>query len=543
MFARLRRRHFDSRPLPWQFAGLIIVPAAVACSTLHWGFHVDSQVVLAVGLTAAAATSLTVWQALRVTQALRQIGASTQALRRSTPDDPSNFPLQTASAELQRASASLRRLVEVYKRRQLLLMSQAEVLGRRLEMRTHELSTLQDLSIGLASKSELHELVDEALGALEQTMAYSSASVWSRTDRESGAQVVLMGYRQVEDDAASPVTPEDLTGMRLSRTNLQRYEQIEREGRPIIENRVRQSLLSWLWEMLSDDARTSGLYRGTRAWMAVPLKSRDTVMGVLRVDHEEPDYFDDERVRLLNAVGSQTGLAMRHAQLLSQQKDMAVVAERNRIARDLHDAVSQTLFAANVIAGTLGRLASREEGSAATAIREQAAVLERLNKGALAEMRLLMFELRPDALQQTPLADLLQHAIEALASRGHIEITQRLARQDNLPSATRVQIYRIAQEALSNIGRHSGASHAVIEWMVADGGQNLRLRIADDGHGFDPSQQHPGHFGLSNMAERAAEIGASYSITSGPDEGTEIRVEIRVEPQGKTSASSRGESL
>ena len=198
---------------------------------------------------------------------------------------------------------------------------------------------------------------------------------------------------------------------------------------------------------------------------------------------------------------------MRHAQLLAQQKDQAVVAERNRIARDLHDAVSQTLFAANVIAGTLGRLASRlAEGDAAAAVlQQQAEALERLNKGALAEMRLLMFELRPDALQHLPLAELLQHAIDALASRGTIEVSQRLARDDRLPGASRVHIYRIAQEALSNIGRHSGASHAVVEWIVPEHGAGGRLRIADDGHGFDPGASPPGHFGLGNMAERAAE--------------------------------------
>jgi signal transduction histidine kinase len=137
-----------------------------------------------------------------------------------------------------------------------------------------------------------------------------------------------------------------------------------------------------------------------------------------------------------------------------------------------------------------------------------------------------MFELRPDALQHLPLADLLQHAIDALACRGAIDVTHRLAREDHLPSATRIQIYRIAQEALSNIARHSGASHAVIEWIVPEQGRGGRLRIADDGHGFDPGVSPPGHFGLSNMAERAAEIGATWLITSGPDEGTDIRLEL-----------------
>ncbi|NYG34459.1 GAF domain-containing sensor histidine kinase [Sphaerotilus montanus] len=527
MWVRLRRRYFDSRPLVWQFAVATLLPALLVAAVLHWGLQGAPDVVGAVLATAGLSTVVSVLLAHRVGRSLRQLVAATRMVRRSRPLDDVNLPLQTGSAELQRASAGLRRLIEVWRRRQRALIAQTETLGRRLELRTHELSTLQDLSIGLASKTELHELVAEALGALEQTMAYTSASVWSRTARDEGGQVVLMGYRQ-NDDAAGQSPAEDLTGMRLSRSNLQHYEYIEREGAPIVENRVRQSLLSWLWSWLSDDARTSGLYRGTKAWMAVPLKSREAVMGVLRVDHEEPDFFDAERVRLLTAVGSQTGLAMRHAQLLAQQKDQAVVAERNRIARDLHDAVSQTLFAANVIAGTLGRLASRlAEGDAAAAVlQQQAEALERLNKGALAEMRLLMFELRPDALQHLPLAELLQHAIDALASRGTIEVSQRLARDDRLPGASRVHIYRIAQEALSNIGRHSGASHAVVEWIVPEHGAGGRLRIADDGHGFDPGASPPGHFGLGNMAERAAEIGATWNITSGPDEGTEIRLEL-----------------
>lgn len=531
-FDKLRRRYFDSRPLVWQFVVLILAPALLAAALLHGVAHASDGVVaavLATALLAALAAGALAWRLGRV---LRELTAGIQTLRRSPPSARElNVPLTGTSAELQRASAALRRLVEVWRRRQLQLVAQTEALGQRLALRTHELTTLQDLSIGLASKSELRELVDEALGALEQTMAYASASVWARTDRASGGQVVLMGYRQSEEASAPGLTPgEDLTGMRLSRANLQRYEQIEREGRPLIENRVRQSLLSWLWSWLSDDARTSGLYRGTRAWMAAPLKSRDVVMGVLRVDHDEPDYFDDERVRLLSAVASQTGLAMRHAQLLAQQKDMAVVAERSRIARDLHDAVSQTLFAANVLAGTLVRLAERIEAPDAAAIREQAAALERLNKGALAEMRMLMFELRPDALHATPLADLLQHAVEALACRGTIDITQRLAPRDRLPSATRVQIYRVAQEALSNISRHSGAQHALVEWTVGAGGHGGRLRIVDDGHGFDVSQPHPGHFGLIHMAERAAEIGATWTVTSGPEDGTEIVLELPATP-------------
>ena len=355
----------------------------------------------------------------------------------------------------------------------------ALALGAQLETRTHELSTLQDLSVGLATHSELPELVDDTLGALEQTLAFSSASVWARDGLEPRAPVVLMGWRASE--LAAPAAGDDLGGMRLSRANLQRYEQIERDGQPVIENRVRQSLLSWLWAFVTDDSRSAGLYRATRAWMAVPLKFRDDVLGVLRVDHHEDDYFSAERARLLTAVGSQAALAMRYSQLHAQEREMAVVAERNRLARELHDAVSQTLFAANMVASTvLRRLEAAAPDSAAAALRHELQTLERLNRGALAEMRLLMFELRPDAMEHAALADLLQHGIEAARCRGELNVQARLDRHDGLPPATRIQVYRIAQEALSNLVRHSRASEALVEWRVHASGV-ATLRIADDG--------------------------------------------------------------
>jgi len=398
-------------------------------------------------------------------------------------------------------------------------------------MRTHELSTLQELSIGLSAKSGLHELVDEALGALEQTLDYSSASVWARDKEPQGANVVLLGYRSADEDGTNS---QELRGLRLSRANLQQYLQIERERVPLIENNARQSLLSWLWSMVTDDARSSALYRTTRAWMALPLKFRDEVLGVLRVDHQEPGYFVPERARLLMAIGSQAALAIHHSELLANEREVAVISERNRIARDLHDAVSQTLFAANVMAGTL--VAAAERGSAAdmASLRVQANMLAQLTQGALAEMRMLMFELRPDALMQARLADLLQQVIGALRCRGDFSVECRLAPTDPLSGEVRAQVYRIAQEAIGNVARHSGATHVTVEWVVEP--QRAMLRIADDGKGFEASQQRPGHFGLDNMRSRAAEIGATLTLKSAPGEGSEVRLELDLGASARRAA-------
>jgi signal transduction histidine kinase len=140
-------------------------------------------------------------------------------------------------------------------------------------------------------------------------------------------------------------------------------------------------------------------------------------------------------------------------------------------------------------------------------------------------MRLLMFELRPDALESASLADLLQHSIEALECRGDLQVERQLTRNDNLPPSTRVQLYRIAQEALSNVARHSGASKVGVEWMV-DSAQRATLRIADNGRGFDPQERRAGHFGLDNMRSRAQEIGAAFLLTTAPGQGTELKIEV-----------------
>lgn len=491
---------------------------------------------LAGGAGAAAAALL----ARRSSSALHSLADAARAVRREEGGDEAQLPLLLSNPELRLASQSLRRLADHARSQRRALQARNAQLGSQLQQRTHELSTLQDLSAGLAATDDFQGLVDEALKALEQTLEYSSASVWARDRRSHGSQVVLTGHRSndpfdataIADTAADDATAGtavSLLGKRLSRGNLQRFEQIEQSREPLIDNDAKQSLFSWLWEKVTDDASTSRLYRSRRAWMGLPLRFRDEVLGVMRVDHQEPGYFDAERARLLGAVCSQTALAMHHARLLVREREVAVVAERNRIARDLHDAVSQTLFASNVIAGTLAKQAAKGMAIDPAQLQAQAENLERLNRGALAEMRMLLFELRPDALEHLPLADLLRHPIESLACRGDMQVLADKAASDSLAPATRVQLYRIAQEALSNIGRHSGASRVQVSWLPGAPGGAL-LHITDNERGFDTRLPHPGHFGLENMQSRAADIGATRALTSQPGQGCEISVRFGPPP-------------
>ncbi len=512
---------FDRLSLPAQVAsaGFLLSLGLAAAAAAYAGTSEGLAQAATLAAGGALATAVAATLSLRAARSTLDIAQAARLLARDDAPALAQLPYKSPTAELHRATRALRRMVEAAQRRQQALEARNAQLGQSLQSRTQELSSLQDLSIGLAQQGDIHALVSEALGALEQTEAYSSASVWARVDLEPQQPVVMMGYRS-QDDEIGGLALKDLVGLRLSRANLQRYEQIEADGQPIIENEIRQGLLNWLWAMVTDDARTSALYRGTRAWMAVPLKVRERVLGVLRVDHAQAEHFDPTRVKLLSAVASQTALAMRHAHLLAKERDVAVVTERNRIARELHDAVSQTLFAANLLAGTLARAGNINED-----LRQQAVTLEKLNRSALAEMRMLMFELRPDALQTVGLSELLQQAAEALSGRSEIEVTVELQAENGPPGPVRVQLYRMAQEALSNIARHSGARHVHVAWTVPVPGQG-RLRISDDGCGFDPELPRPGHVGLGNLGERAAELGATLALRTAPGDGTDLQIDL-----------------
>lgn len=498
---------------------VIVGFAATALATLlqrsldaaGWGVV---EAVAVGGLAATLAMTLLLYV---VSTRLVVLMQDARRLERDGLNEDDNFSAVGGSAEVFRLGFGLRRLVQGCRDKLIALQTQNVALGRELGERSHELDTLEDLSINLASKSDVHDLVDEALRALHHTLEYSSASVWSRTAQTRASPIVLLGCRSPE---ASDEQLRSLIGARLSRASIGVYEAIELERQAIVENQPRTSLLSWLWTLIVDDSTDSTLHRQTRSWIALPLLSKHEVIGVLRVDHHAPDYFDAARTKLLAAVAGQTALALRHAQALTREREVAVQAERNRIARDLHDAVSQTLFAANMIAGSMARTAVQGQA-------EQARTLERLNRAALAEMRLLMFELRPEALEHSALADLLQHRVDALVCRGDFEVSASLGRGEALPVNTKMHVYRIAQEALSNVSRHSGARRVRVEWRV-DPGAGASLRIGDDGCGFNPGASRPGHFGLMNMQERAAEIGAVLRIDSEPGRGCQLILSLPV---------------
>jgi PAS domain S-box-containing protein len=226
----------------------------------------------------------------------------------------------------------------------------------------------------------------------------------------------------------------------------------------------------------------------------------------------------EHRALLEQRIAARTEELNRANELLREKAALdAVAAERTRLARELHDAVTQTLFSTTLIADVLPVLweMNRAEGE------RRLAELRELTRGALAEMRTLLMELRPNALVEAPLPALLRQLTEAMIGRARIAIELSTEGERRLPPDVQVGLYRIAQEALNNVVKHAHATQAVVTLRL---GEPVRLAIADDGAGFDSGAVTADHLGLRIMRERAEAIGARLTVTSEPGEGTQVTV-------------------
>lgn len=285
---------------------------------------------------------------------------------------------------------------------------------------------------------------------------------------------------------------------------------------------------------ISESAEQSGNSR-QREWllekcdgiMALPIVCKEEIYGSIALYFKKSSdtapkarEFKKEMLNLTMTFADQAALVIDNARLRVQAAEMAVAAERNRLARDLHDAVTQTLFSASLIAEVLPRLWERNPDDGRGRLEE----LRQLTRGALAEMRTLLFELRPATLVEAALEDLLRQLSEAITGRARIPVALKIEGRGKLSTEVKIALYRIAQEALNNIAKHSGASSAevLLQYAEEDGGRGIRLKISDNGKGFEPHKVTSEHLGVGIMRERAETIGAELRVESRLGSGTDI---------------------
>lgn len=264
------------------------------------------------------------------------------------------------------------------------------------------------------------------------------------------------------------------------------------------------------------------------ACLAVPLVVRDEVFGAIVFSDRDRHAYHDEDISIATTFGDQVALAVENARLRERVVRTAAAAERTRLARELHDSVTQSLFAASLKADVVAETSVATTPRLAQALED----LQRLTRGALAEMRTMLLEMRPDALVRAPLGELLRHLAEAAQSRARIAVDLSVSSRRPLPEEVHVTFYRVAQEALNNVVRHAAASSVRIELIVAE---TAVLTVTDDGEGFDPALVSPERLGIVSMRERAAAVGADFTIETAPGRGTVVTLEWPNDEKGRSA--------
>jgi signal transduction histidine kinase len=402
--------------------------------------------------------------------------------------------LQKSREELASANAALR-------------ASERE-LEQRVEERTRELATLLRVSNNITSTLELGSLLGLILDQLREVVEYRLASI-SALEND-----VLVLLKQRGDP--SP--------MLLERENLSDHPNTLRmleAGRPLIipdlnadtylAGRVRGNIVKRGQE---------AVYAGSNSWMSIPLVARDKPVGALILTHAEVNYYTPARAELAMAFANYAAIAVENARLYAQAGRLAALEERQKLARELHDSVSQALYGIALGARTARTLLDREPDKAA----EPMDYILSLAEAGLAEMRALIFELRPESLETEGLVAALGKLVNALGARHQLEVRLDAGDEPDVSMDVKESLYRIAQEATNNIAKHAQAKH--IEVRLMKGNEQLILMISDDGVGFDTNGEFPGHLGMHTMHERAEKAGGRLTIVSTANTGTQIQVMI-----------------
>ena len=376
-------------------------------------------------------------------------------------------------------------------------------LEQKVADRTKELATLNKIATEVSHSLNLGEILGDALDEILAVMHMEKGQAF-RLDKEDQS-LALIAHRGFADGSACSMARLPLGTDAAGRA-------VE-DGRPIV------SRLSYPPD---DEFIEFLLSEGIQFMISVPLITKGETVGVVNLATGTPRLVTAEELALLTAIGHQIGMAVENALLYEQAQQLAVVEERNRLARDLHDSMIQALYGVTLYAEAAGRkLALGEAEVTAEHLRR----IQATSQEALREMRLLIFELRPLILQANGLSTALQARLEGVEGRVGIETEFRGDGVGRLPLDVEEGLYRIAQEALNNVLRHAHAHHLLVSLHQVN--DTVVLEVADDGVGFDPATvtERRG-FGLRGMEERAARLGGKLTVHTSPGNGTTIRMEV-----------------
>jgi signal transduction histidine kinase len=262
----------------------------------------------------------------------------------------------------------------------------------------------------------------------------------------------------------------------------------------------------------------------TQSELTVPIKVKDQIIGVLDVESNHLNDFDETDLEAMTLLANQAGIAIENARLYKQARQLAILEERQRLGRELHDSVTQSLYGINLYSqAAADHLAVKNYDQVDKHLRE----IKETSQESLAEMRLLIYQLRQPMLEKEGLLTALQGRLSAVEGRAGLKTNLKAELIARLPFEVEEGLYHIAQEALNNILKHAHAKSVTV--LLHQHGQVATLEIIDDGIGFDVAHaRQEGKMGLSDMEDHATEIGGTLTIDSKPGQGTRIKVDVIV---------------
>lgn len=415
--------------------------------------------------------------------------------------------------------------------------------AQRLEAR---IATFTSLAAGMTVDQPLETTLREVVHAVRATTASVGASIVACP---SGPNNIPVAY---VDEAFGPGYAETLAGIWSSVAPAEARAEdwpriaLRRGFRPVAMAAEPFAPLRPFWTAA-----------GAPEWedvAVVPLESSGRAFGELTVYLPGGAQLPEDDQAYLIALADQAAVAVQNASLLATATATAGTAERQRLARELHDSVSQSLFSMTMHARAAERHLTAVGVTSSDPAAREVTQLRELTAGALAEMRALIFELRPGALEEEGLLAALRKQAAAVAARTQVPVTvdgptDRLS----VPPEVEEHLYRLTLEAVNNALKHASATaititvtntinstvmNAVTDRVARESGPagegddaapvgvGLRVEVRDDGVGFDTEAAHPGHLGLGTMADRAAAIGARLAVDSAPGAGTLVTVEL-----------------
>jgi signal transduction histidine kinase len=429
----------------------------------------------------------------------------------SPPFQPEELDLMIRFAQLAsialdnaRLHTSLQQELAERRRAEAELQKAYQTLERRVSERTRELEILNSIAAAVNRSLNLTEVFEYAIHTTGDALGLEVGAAF-RLDEEAAQdpdpRLTLLAHRGLSAEFLPFVEHLPLRGSMI--------EKAVPAGGPLV------------WkpsEYRMEPVRNALLQEGLAFGISVPLMAQGRLLGAMVLGSRRERSMSLEELSLLASIGQEVSMAVKNARLYDRAQQMAALEERNRLAQELHDSVTQSLYSLTLYAEAAARmLETGQSKKAAGQLRE----LGDTAREALQEMRLLIFELKPLELEKAELAEAIRSRLDAVEGRVGLKADLRVTGEARVGNPLKLELYHVAREALNNVLKHACAQSVCV--LLTLGPDEVALEVNDDGKGFDPQVgKASGGMGLGGMAERARRVGGEFAVQSCPGHGTRV---------------------